>query len=89
MSMRQVLVALLASIALGMVDARAQTLLEVTLPDLSSLTLCSETTHPVHTTLVERLKANVRQRSAPARWRVGQRFMVTRFNDEANGPFRT
>jgi len=88
--MRQVLVALLASIALGMGDARAQTLLEVILPDLSGL-------HPsvqkqlsqAHATLVEQLRVGVTPDArAGAFGELGKQFMATRFNDEAERCFR-
>jgi len=90
MTIRQRLVALLASIALGMTDAGAQSLQEINLPDLSSL-------HPsvqkqltqVYTTLVERLKADSPPEvRADAFGELGKRFMVTRFNDEAERSFR-
>lgn len=90
MTIRQGLVALLASIALGMTDAGAQSLQEINLPDLSSL-------HPsvqkqltqVYTTLVERLKADSPPEvRADAFGELGKRFMVTRFNDEAERSFR-
>jgi tetratricopeptide (TPR) repeat protein len=90
MSTRRALVALLASIALGMVDAGAQALLEIDLPDLSSL-------HPsvqkqltqAYATLAERLRADsppaVR---ADAFGELGKWLMVTRFNDEAEHSFQ-
>jgi tetratricopeptide (TPR) repeat protein len=90
MSTKQRLVALVASIALGMVDASAQTLLEVTLPDLNGL-------HPsvqkqlsqAHTTLVEQLRSGATPDArATAFGELGKLFMATRFNDEATRSFR-
>ena len=90
MTIRQGLAALLVSIALGMADAGAQSLQEINLPDLSSL-------HPsvqqqlslAYATLVERLKADSPpQVRADTFGEVGKRFMVTRFNDEAERCFR-
>ena len=90
MSIRHRLVALLASIAMGVVHAGAQALLEIDLPDLSSL-------HPsvqqqltqAYATLAERLRADsppdVR---ADAFGELGKRLMATRFNDEAEHAFR-
>ena len=85
--MRHGLVALLASISVGL---GAQTLLDVTLPDLSGL-------HPsvqkqlsrAHATLVEQLRAAVTPDArAEAFGELGKQFMATRFNDEAERCFR-
>jgi tetratricopeptide (TPR) repeat protein len=88
MTIRQgLVVALLASIA---ADAGAQSLQEINLPDLSSL-------HPsvqkqlsqAYATLVERLRADSPPEvRANAFGELGKRFMVTRFNDEAERSFR-
>jgi hypothetical protein len=79
MSIRQGLLALLASIVLGMVDAGAQTLPEVTLPDLTGI-------HPsVQKQLTQAYTVHrLWRRHARVRATFGERhFMVTRFNDEA------
>jgi tetratricopeptide (TPR) repeat protein len=90
MSIKRGLVALVTSIALGIVDAGAQGLLEINLPDLSGL-------HPsvqqqltqVYATLAERLRADSPPEvRADAFGELGKRLMVTRFNDEAEHSFR-
>ena len=88
--MRHGVVALLASIALGMVDARAQALLEVSLPDLSSLhPAVQQQLSQAYATLVEQLRADgPPEVRANAFGEMGKRFMATRFNDEAERSFR-
>ena len=88
--MRHAVVVLLASIALGMVDARAQELLEVSLPDLSSLhPAVQQQLSQAYATLVEQLRAGeTSEVRADAFGEMGKRFMATRFNDEAERSFR-
>ena len=73
-----------------MVDAGAQALLEVTLPDLSSLhPSVQQQLSQAYATLVERLRADVTPEvRADAFGELGKRFMATRFNDEAERSFR-
>jgi tetratricopeptide (TPR) repeat protein len=83
-------VALLVWIGLGMADAGAQSLLEVNLPDLSSVhPSVQQQLSQAYATLVERLRADgPPEVRADAFGEMGKRFMATRFNDEAERSLR-
>jgi tetratricopeptide (TPR) repeat protein len=88
--MKRGLVALLAAFTLGIVDAGAQTLPEVTLPDLSGINpSVQKQLTQAYTSLVEKLRAGgTAEVQADAFGELGKYFMVTRFNDEAERSFR-